>query len=73
MAGGLGAVLNTLIGVMNLMNVPGYHPQVVKGAIILAVMLRKSEGALQQPFVTDCRSGKPFHCLRSLSPPLPRS
>lgn len=44
MAGGLGAVLNTLIGVMNLMNVPGYHPQVVKGAIILAVMLEDLKG-----------------------------
>ena len=40
-------MLNTLIGVMNLMNVPGYHPQVVKGAIIiLAVMLESLKGRI---------------------------
>ena len=49
-----GTVLNTLIGVMilsiisnvmNLMNIPGYHQQVVKGAIIImAVMLESLKG-----------------------------
>ncbi len=54
LAGGRGTVLNTLIGVMilsiisnvmNLMNIPGYHQQVVKGAIIImAVMLESLKG-----------------------------
>ena len=54
LAGGRGTVLNTLIGVlilsiisnvMNLMNIPGYHQQVVKGAIIImAVMLESLTG-----------------------------
>lgn len=49
LAGGKGTVINTIIGVlilsvmsnlMNLMNISGYHQQVVKGAIIIfAVML----------------------------------
>lgn len=49
LAGGRGTVVNTIIGVlilsiisnlMNLMNISGYHQQVVKGAIIImAVML----------------------------------
>lgn len=49
LAGGRGTVINTIIGVlilsiisnlMNLMNISGYHQQIVKGAIIiLAVML----------------------------------
>ncbi|HBF45722.1 MAG TPA: ABC transporter permease [Psychromonas sp.] len=49
LAGGKGTVVNTIIGVlilsvisnlMNLMNISGYHQQVVKGAIIIfAVML----------------------------------
>ena len=56
LAGGRGTVLNTLIGVlilsiisnvMNLMNIPGYHQQVVKGAIIiLAVMLESLKGRI---------------------------
>jgi ribose transport system permease protein len=54
LAGGRGTVFNTLIGVlilsiisnvMNLMNIPGYHQQVVKGAIIImAVMLESLKG-----------------------------
>jgi len=49
--GGRGTALNTLIGVltlgvisniMNLMNVPGYHQQVVKGVIILVAVLLQS-------------------------------
>lgn len=54
LAGGRGTVLNTLVGVMilsiisnvmNLMNIPGYHQQVVKGAIIImAVMLESLKG-----------------------------
>jgi len=54
LAGGRGTVLNTLIGVfilsiisnvMNLMNIPGYNQQVVKGAIIImAVMLESMKG-----------------------------
>ena len=54
LAGGRGTVLNTLLGVlilsiisnvMNLMNIPGYHQQVVKGAIIImAVMLESLKG-----------------------------
>jgi len=56
LAGGRGTVFNTLIGVMilsiisnimNLMNIPGYHQQVVKGAIIiLAVMLESLKGRI---------------------------
>ena len=56
LAGGRGTVFNTLIGVMilsiisnimNLMNIPGYNQQVVKGAIIiLAVMLESQKGRL---------------------------
>lgn len=51
LAGGRGTVLNTLIGVlilsiisnvMNLMNIPGYHQQVVKGAIIIIAVLLES-------------------------------
>jgi ribose transport system permease protein len=54
LSGGRGTVFNTLIGVMilsiisnimNLMNIPGYHQQVVKGAIIiLAVTLDSLKG-----------------------------
>ena len=54
LSGGRGTVLNTLIGVfilsiisnvMNLMNIPGYNQQVVKGAIIImAVMLESMKG-----------------------------
>ena len=49
--GGRGTALNTLIGVltlgvigniMNLLNVPGYHQQVVKGVIILVAVLLQS-------------------------------
>ena len=48
LAGGKGGVLNTLMGVlilgvigniMNLASVPGYHQQVVMGAIIVAAVL----------------------------------
>jgi ribose transport system permease protein len=48
LSGGRGTVLNTLIGViilsaisnlMNLMNIPGYHQQVVKGVIIIFAVL----------------------------------
>ena len=56
LAGGRGTVLNTLIGVlilsiisnvMNLMNIPGYNQQVVKGAIIImAVMLESMKGRI---------------------------
>ena len=56
LSGGRGTVFNTLIGVMilsiisnimNLMNIPGYHQQVVKGAIIiLAVMLESLKGRI---------------------------
>lgn len=56
LAGGRGNVLNTLVGVvilgvianiMNLTSVPGYHQQVVMGAIILAAILaqRSAGGA----------------------------
>ena len=58
LAGGRGTVLNTLIGVMilsvisnimNLMNIPGYHQQVVKGLIIiLAVLLESLKGRLNR-------------------------
>ncbi len=49
--GGRGTALNTLIGVltlgvigniMNLLNVPGYHQEVVKGVIILVAVLLQS-------------------------------
>ncbi len=49
--GGRGTALNTLIGVltlgvigniMNLLNVPGYHQEVVKGCIILVAVLLQS-------------------------------
>ncbi len=49
--GGRGTALNTLIGVltlgvignnMNLLNVPGYHQEVVKGVIILVAVLPQS-------------------------------
>lgn len=56
LAGGRGTVLNTLIGVMilsvisnvmNLMDIPGYHQQVVKGGIIiLAVTLESLKGRM---------------------------
>ena len=48
LAGGRGTVVNTLIGVlilgiisnvMNLMSIPGYHQQVVKGTIIIIAVL----------------------------------
>ena len=51
LSGGRGTVLNTLIGVlilsiisniMNLLNIPGYHQQVVKGAIIIVAVLAES-------------------------------
>ena len=49
--GGRGTTLNTLLGaltismisnIMNLMNVPGYHQNVVKGFIILFAVLAES-------------------------------
>ncbi|WP_197535620.1 ABC transporter permease [Pararhodospirillum photometricum] len=56
LAGGRGTVLNTLIGalilsiisnLMNLMDIPGYHQQVVKGVIIvLAVVLESAKRRL---------------------------
>jgi ribose transport system permease protein len=48
LAGGKGTALNTLLGViilgmisnfMNLMNIPGYHQQVVKGIIIIVAVI----------------------------------
>ena len=48
LAGGRGTAFNTLLGVlvlgiisnvMNLMNIPGYHQQIVKGLIIVAAVL----------------------------------
>jgi ribose transport system permease protein len=58
LSGGRGTVLNTLIGVlilslisnlMNLMNIPGYHQQVVKGVIIvLAVLLESAQTHLEK-------------------------
>lgn len=51
LAGGKGTVTNTLIGVlilsiisnlMNLLNIPGYHQQVVKGGIIILAVLLES-------------------------------
>ena len=51
LAGGKGTVMNTIIGVlilsvisnlMNLMNISGYHQQVVKGAIIIAAVMLES-------------------------------
>lgn len=51
LSGGRGTVLNTLVGVlilsiisniMNLLNIPGYHQQVVKGAIIIVAVLLES-------------------------------
>lgn len=56
LAGGRGTVINTLIGalilsmisnLMNLMDIPGYHQQVVKGVIIvLAVLLESAKRRL---------------------------
>ena len=58
LSGGRGTVLNTLLGVMilsvisnimNLMNIPGYHQQVVKGVIIvLAVLLESLKGRINK-------------------------
>lgn len=51
LAGGRGTVINTLIGalilsmisnLMNLMDIPGYHQQVVKGVIIVLAVLMES-------------------------------
>ncbi|PIP00114.1 ABC transporter permease [Pleomorphomonas carboxyditropha] len=51
LAGGRGTVINTLIGalilsmisnLMNLMDIPGYHQQVVKGVIIVLAVLLES-------------------------------
>ncbi|TNH04564.1 ABC transporter permease [Testudinibacter sp. TR-2022] len=51
LSGGKGTVTNTLIGVlilsiisnlMNLLNIPGYHQQVVKGGIIILAVLLES-------------------------------
>ncbi len=51
LSGGRGTVFNTLVGVlilgiisniMNLMNIPGYHQQVVKGAIIIFAVMMES-------------------------------
>lgn len=51
LSGGRGKVFNTVIGalilsvisnIMNLMNIPGYHQQVVKGAIIVLAVLLES-------------------------------
>lgn len=58
LAGGRGTVLNTLVGVlilgvianiMNLTSVPGYHQQVVMGAIILvAIIAQRGAGAVRR-------------------------
>lgn len=57
LAGGKGTVTNTLIGVlilsiisnlMNLLNIPGYHQQVVKGGIIILAVLLESLKNRQQ-------------------------
>ncbi|PJG85487.1 ABC transporter permease [Conservatibacter flavescens] len=57
LSGGRGTVINTLIGVlilsiisnvMNLMNIPGYHQQVVKGGIIILAVLLESLKNKQQ-------------------------
>ncbi|WP_386688499.1 ABC transporter permease [Lonepinella sp. MS14437] len=57
LSGGKGTVLNTLIGVfilsiisnlMNLLNIPGYHQQVVKGGIIILAVLLESLKTKQQ-------------------------
>lgn len=51
LSGGRGTVFSTLVGVlilgiisniMNLMNIPGYHQQVVKGAIIIFAVMMES-------------------------------
>jgi ribose transport system permease protein len=51
LSGGRGNIINTVLGViilgiisniMNLMDIPGYHQQVVKGAIIIAAVLFQS-------------------------------
>ena len=40
-------ILSIISNIMNLMNIPGYNQQVVKGAIIiLAVMLESQKGRL---------------------------
>ena len=56
LSGGRGSALNTILGVltlgvianmMNLVNVPGYHQQIIKGAIIIAaVVLQSSHGPI---------------------------
>ncbi|MFQ1049300.1 ABC transporter permease [Avibacterium paragallinarum] len=57
LSGGKGTVTNTLIGVlilsiisnlMNLLNIPGYHQQVVKGGIIILAVLLESLKNKQQ-------------------------
>lgn len=57
LSGGKGTVINTLIGVfilsiisnlMNLLNIPGYHQQVVKGGIIILAVLLESLKNKQQ-------------------------
>jgi ribose transport system permease protein len=60
LAGGRGTIVNTVIGVvilgiisniMNLMDIPGYHQQVVKGAIIVVAVLTQTSELRQR--ITD--------------------